>query len=504
MDRKARWFVGALLVLAGMPGVAAGQDLIPLQPGQRPTGAAAGQNPGGMNIVITPGAGVTPAQPGGMPQWQPPAQPAQPTQPQWQPPAPQWEPPPAAPNPPAAPAAPAVSNGRPGRSQQLQGMLRTSSRRGPTGGFVRSHTVRLNAGDTVTITMASTAFDTYLVVQPPRGHQELSNDDIAQGVLDSRLEFTAPASGRYTVLATSYEAGATGGYRVMVDVNQPAAPVQTPSQPTFNPNQPPFVPTMPTGRGAAGRSGNGRILGVFVGIDDYQSASDLQGCADDARRMAQAFAVTGAMAQTDMVVLTDHQATVSAVSGAIRQLGARATQQDVFVFFYSGHGGQVTEVRRGNEIDGQDETILLQDGTIRDDEMDALLDDINSDTTLFALDSCHSGGFARDLDSPRRIGMYSSEEGVLSDTAPRYGAGGFLSHWLRLGVEGQAASPGGAVRVGDLINYVARQFADHRAEMTTTGDNGFATDQRLVVTRGAGFADHLWSARPGNPAVATR
>src|SRR6185503_4730983 len=72
---------------------------VPLNPGQAPTPPAAGQGQGGgahtgINIMITPGQGAVPMQPGQMPQWRPPVEPEAPQQQpqmpqQWQPQQPQ-------------------------------------------------------------------------------------------------------------------------------------------------------------------------------------------------------------------------------------------------------------------------------------------------------------------------------------------------------------------------------------------------------------------------------
>ena len=384
----------------------------------------------------------------------------------------------------------------------LQGTLSTSDRVGPNGRYEHEHVVSLRAGEPVAIDLSSEGFDTFLIVQSP-SRRRLENDDIVQGNLNSRLAFTAPETGRYTIVVTSYQPGATGYYQL--DVARGAqAQAQSQAQARAHVQTQPFVQTQPynrtqppdvsriIGNAVAGRRGAGRIRGVFVGIDEYQNGNNLQGCADDARRLAQAFFATGAMASSDAIVLTNRAATTGAVRQAIAQIGGRTSQNDVFVFFFSGHGNQVSEVRRGDEADGQDETIVLYDASLRDDDLDRALDGIQADTTLVALDSCHSGGFARDLEQGRRIGLYSSEEGVLSQVAPRYGAGGFLSHFLERAVAGDARGPNGAVRVGDLTNYLQREFGSHRDEMRTTDAAGFDTNQNLIVTRGAALTDMLW------------
>ena len=167
-------------------------------------------------------------------------------------------------------------------------------------------------------------------------------------------------------------------------------------------------------------------------------------------------------------------------------MAQRVTEDDVLVFFYSGHGSQTRGQVSVTEPDGLDETIRLRGGAMRDDAMAGLVAPIRG-TVLFALDSCYSGGFARDvISAPRRIGLFSSEEDTLSNVAPQYNAGGYLSYWLRLAVAGAADTDhDGTLRVGELVDYLYGQFGAHRNETNTTSNGGGTTFQNLVVARGS-------------------
>ena len=65
------------------------------------------------------------------------------------------------------------------------------------------------------------------------------------------------------------------------------------------------------------------------------------------------------------------------------------------VIFYSGHGGQVARTPTSTgELDDFDETLILRDGTVTDDELSAALEGLRAGTLILAFDSCNSGGFA--------------------------------------------------------------------------------------------------------------
>jgi hypothetical protein len=202
-------------------------------------------------------------------------------------------------------------------------------------------------------------------------------------------------------------------------------------------------------------AGTGRTVGVFVGISDYASQNDLELCASDAARVQQAFVGAGIMAPMDTVVLTDHQATRGAVTSAIDRLTRQLGEGDMLVFFFSGHGNHVPDQDR-DELDGLDETIVLYDGAMTDDELGALLAE-GPQRELVALDSCYSGGFQRDIarlsDS---AGFYASREDQLSYVAEEHQAGGYLSYYLASSV---AQSQGRPLSMRALQHDLASGFA---------------------------------------------
>lgn len=222
----------------------------------------------------------------------------------------------------------------------------------------------------------------------------------------------------------------------------PAAPAPAPAP---APQAPPMfgVPAAPapapTPAPGVAPTGAPTTYGVFVGITDYPSANDLPHVAEDARRMQRAFLNAGLVNPANSVVLTDHQATRANVADAVERFGRRMTAQDTLVFFFSGHGNQVPDDNR-DEADGQDETIVFVDGSIRDDELAQMLNLPGRE--LVALDSCYSGGFATDVARlPNSVGFYASAEDQVSYVAPEYNAGGYLSYFFAQAVTRSGGRP---------------------------------------------------------------
>ncbi len=168
---------------------------------------------------------------------------------------------------------------------------------------------------------------------------------------------------------------------------------------------------------------------------------------------------------------------------SIATVARQIQPNDTFVFFYSGHGGQAT-VRTDDvdELDGVDEYIFVYDGQYVDDDMASAIDQVHA-LTLFSLDSCFAGGFAKDVvHRAGVIGMFSSEEDVTSSVASQFQAGGYLSHFLRLGIQGGADSdPHDTVTtVGELTHYMWTQWGEHASDVHMS--EGY---QQLVIDRGA-------------------
>ena len=195
-------------------------------------------------------------------------------------------------------------------------------------------------------------------------------------------------------------------------------------------------------------------------------------------------------------LITDGQATEATVRAAMRRMAGRVGPNDVFVFFYSGHGGQSESDagRYDDEVDAREESIILGSDQYTDDEMADDLDSIRAGLTVVALDSCFAGGFARDIISaPGRVGLFSSEEELTSNVAQEFEAGGYLSHFFQKAVEGYADVDGdGLVQIGELSHYLQTQYAEYVREASSESSEGAAGYQHLVVDRGAVRVDTLF------------
>jgi hypothetical protein len=343
------------------------------------------------------------------------------------------------------------------------------------------------AGQQIHLRVTSPAFDTTATLVSPSGQHWYNDDandvgdDGTESTLDSTIDAVAPDDGWYQLIVAPYGNQSAGRFTIRSTFREAVTVGLDEATPNV---------------GFAGTETLGRMYGIYSGITDYGPGDQLYGCADDATNVADAFRSRRLQAPGDQVVLRDKAATSVAFEAAVRDLAARTTEEDVVVIFYSGHGGvqPVDEAADQVELDGTDETLVFIDRQMTDNEFVALMDLFNVNTLILALDSCQSGGFARDfMTVPGRIGLFSSDEDVLSSTAEPVEAGGYLSYMLHQAVLGwsDAMPNDGAMLAGEFTDYMIETAAAQHRNMNPAGSN--SPLQRIIIERGSyNWSDMLW------------
>lgn len=161
----------------------------------------------------------------------------------------------------------------------------------------------------------------------------------------------------------------------------------------------------------------GKALALLVGLKSVDSRSypsqdgrpwsgenGCWGCEEDVKKVDAILKGN----QFETTQLLTAQATKRAVLGKISLAADRLQAGDIFVFFFSGHGGQRPDAE-GLEQDGFDETICCYDGEIVDDSLRNLWRSFRRDVRIVMLsDSCHSGtnyGDDRSVEDPAMHAM---------------------------------------------------------------------------------------------------
>jgi peptidoglycan hydrolase-like protein with peptidoglycan-binding domain len=175
--------------------------------------------------------------------------------------------------------------------------------------------------------------------------------------------------------------------------------------------------------------GGGTALSLHIGVDSVDPAQyggwsgNLSGCENDARTMTAVASAEG-FATTQLFT---RQATTANVLGAIRDAAGRLRPGGTFLLTYAGHGGQVPNANAGDdpEQDAQDETWVLFDRQLIDDEIKQALTAFPAGTNIVMLsDSCHSGTVHRDMQDPVQREFVQLKQSFYADLAqPRAAVG---------------------------------------------------------------------------------
>lgn len=342
-----------------------------------------------------------------------------------------------------------------------------------SGEFLQRFTFEGRRGQPVTIDYNSEAYDTYLIVRSPSGEQR-DIDDTGES-LNSRFEDVLAEDGLYTIMATSYAPGATGAYNLSIEEGTSRIPA--------NPEQ-------------------RRVFAISVGVADYGgNANNLSDTDTDASKIYQKLRELGVLHEAS-ILLTNQDATIGEFRRAFRQVASQAGPDDIFLFFFSGHGVQEDDENDRGELDGRDELLVFGDGEeLRDDELAQMFAEVNAGTSMIVLDACFSGGFERDvITRPDMMGLFSSEEDLTSLVASEFNAGGYLARFFSDGVGGRADdNADGNITAGELVAYLRYRFreqCDGRNCIEAETGDAQRNHQELVVQRGSVEVDDILVTLP--------
>ncbi len=139
-----------------------------------------------------------------------------------------------------------------------------------------------------------------------------------------------------------------------------------------------------------------RKFAIVFGINTYPG-NNLTYPVDDAMSVAAMLTANG-FASGDVIIRTEAAATKATLKSDLDSLAAQMGPGDLFVFYYSGHGGQFgpqDAVREwifpSGSIDGSFNIVFTD--SIYDSELGTMLDVLPTKRRVVILDSCNSGGF---------------------------------------------------------------------------------------------------------------
>jgi len=353
--------------------------------------------------------------------------------------------------------------------QSVNGRLGEGDGRRASGEYSDHYRFTARRGDRVRIALSGgDGLDTYLMLQRPDGSQDANDDSEENGEpsLNSRIDTVLAEDGDYVIVATSYRPEMTGAYRLTLD-RSPGLPRQ------------------------AGVRGGPRVVALLVGVSDYgERINPLSNTDADARELYNSLRAAGLLHPASRL-LTNEEATTKNVALAFERAAAAAGPDDLFLFFFSGHGDQQNVPVSAAELDGRSETIELYDAELTDVQLAPLFRSVRGRMSMLVIDACFAGGFRSLIDRPGVMGLFSSEEDLTSLVADRFKAGGFLSYFLRGGLSGEADDDGDRiVTAGELSTYVRRRFR-REGDIPAQTREDEQNYQNLLVERGGVHIDDV-------------
>jgi len=350
----------------------------------------------------------------------------------------------------------------------VNGSLAEGDGRLASGEYSDRYRFTARRGQRVRIDLSADKMDTYLMLRRPDGTQDTNDDTTIDGqpTLNSRIDTVLAEDGEYVIVATTYRPGVTGGYRLTL-ARSPGLPRQI------------------------GVQGGPRVIALLVGVADYGGrTSNLPNTDADASELYNSLRGAG-MLHPASQVLTNAEATTKNVAAAFARASAAAGPNDLFLFFFSGHGDQVDVPAGAAELDGRSETIELFDAAMTDAQLAPLFASVRGRMSMLVIDACYAGGFRSLITRPNQMGLFSSEEDLTSLVASRFKAGGFLSYFLRAGLSGEADDDGDRiVAAGELSTYVRRRFRREGDIPATTREDD-RNYQNLLIERGGVHIDDV-------------
>ena len=201
----------------------------------------------------------------------------------------------------------------------------------------------------------------------------------------------------------------------------------------------------------------GRLLYLGVGINAYPGDDKLDCCVKDARDVSKVLQEKGSSVfrSVEVKLLKDKQATRQGILDGVAWLQKEATEQDLTVIFYSGHGGNGPKngfflVPSGFDDDHPQKTMLK--GKELYDEASKV-----KGRVLVLLDCCHAGGMLKEQMANGPIVLAAARAKETADEDSKLHNGVFTRAVVEA-LSGKADSDAnGFISVQELERYVKKR-----------------------------------------------
>lgn len=255
-----------------------------------------------------------------------------------------------------------------------------------------------------------------------------------------------------------------------------------------------------------------KLYALVVGINKYQNPRyELNYALPDATAIKNQLEKGGSALFESIVVKTlfEGQATKANVISAFKEMSSTVQEQDMFIFYYAGHGTMSESPANEFYIVPQDVTqlygneTLLKEKAISASEIKKLSMAINAQKQVFIIDACHSAGalnsaVTRGAAEEKAIGQLARSTGTFWLTAA--GSDQFATEFAQLGhgvftyslleaLQGKDAATitDGSLTIRELSTYIEQRVPELSAKYKGTAQYpasfSFGNDFPILIFR---------------------
>lgn len=151
----------------------------------------------------------------------------------------------------------------------------------------------------------------------------------------------------------------------------------------------------------------------YIDYDHYKTNGRLPNCVNDAVAMKSIADHNG----FESYLLINEEATSSNLFAFLTEAASVLEKNDILFISFSGHGGYVTD-KNGDEQSGYDQTLLMYDRMIIDDQFAVEWTKFRSNVRIvFVADSCYSGSIIKDpYSSNNSTSLFARENQIVTKT----------------------------------------------------------------------------------------
>ncbi len=193
---------------------------------------------------------------------------------------------------------------------------------------------------------------------------------------------------------------------------------------------------------------------IVIGIEDYPGTdSDLEYCRDDAEAMVISLTTTYNFNPENIILLLDSAATDNAIDSAFSAINNKITSEDIFLFYFSGHGGD--HIDFGEYICPYDSINPFNPSkTYWDYVIEYRLDNLDCAQKYVIIDACNSGGIIGENQKSNNYIMTSCMESELCYETSSLAHGIFTYFFLQSDNLASDSNGDGVISMEEQYPYV--------------------------------------------------